>query len=163
MTFPGELSAPTLTGLSDLSSAAMSFATPTLGSIDPNTLSSFGDAYESYLATAYETATGSVKSALGSAQDILSSADRFFSTATGEVPAVVAAPTSTDLIGTKETSSTTTRRTPTTSTAQSTTSPTPQSQPASGGQSASGAERGVSSVWFGGVACAGLVIAMGAL
>lgn len=164
MTLPGELTAPTLSGFSDLSSAAPSFATPTFGSIDTSALSSFGDAYQSYLATAYSTATGSVKSAISTAQDALSSADGFlstaddiFSTATGEVPAVVA-PTSTNGgARTKEA----------TPTAQSTTRPTSggsrtgQSQPQS--QPASGAEREVSSVWFGGLACAGLVMVMWAL
>lgn len=162
MTFPAELSAPTISGLSALSSEALSFSTPNFDTFDSNTLSSFDNAYSSFLASEIASATGSVKSALGSAQDILSSADNFLSTATGKVPAVVVPTTTKGAAGTKEAPSTA-KRAAATQTAQSTrksasgSSPTPQSQPASG------AERGVGGVWLGGMACAGLFMVMWAL
>ena len=172
MTFPGPVAVPTLTdsGFGDVSTpidtgfggdttptltgtdTAYDYTTPTFSSLDLNTLTS-SDAYDSYLATAYPTATGSGKSELGTAQSLLSTEKSGGAFSSTGAAAGFSSPPGTE----------TTHRTPTTSPVVSVTSaagggsPSPESQPASG------AERGIISAFLVGGILAGLVMSLHAL
>lgn len=178
-TLPGAITVPTLTGLSAAGLSAATGAAGGLtslvgGTLNVNTLTSL-NAYESFIKSAYATASGEEKSGLGDDKTLLSKQQSLLASSSGIIPAVLAKPTTTGGLmtgGAEESTSTTstkaapTSSSPTSSTpTSSTTSAAPSSQQTPATQAAgSGAERGmVSSVALAGAALAGLVVVMAAL